>query len=487
MNMVDENPHISARSAAMEDDPWKAVIRCLEARIFAMEELLEVYEKVVLDQTEKLFREISERRRAEEALIDSEGFLGAIIEGLPIPMFVIDKDHRVIYWNNALERHSGIGAWEVIGSNQHYRAFYREERPCIADLLVDHKEDNIPAWYGAKCRKSQVVEGAYACIDFFPIFGGRGAWLYFTAKVIRGANNAIIGAMEAFVDISDRKLAEDEIRRLNEELTLKMEQLITTQQDLVRKEKLASIGLLAGSVGHELRNPLGVMNNAVYFLQSIIPETNTTAREYLEIIKQEIDNSQKIIHDLLDYSRLKAPESKMLPPRELIMETVEGCKIPDNIELELSLADALPAVMVDPLQMERVFLNLLTNAVQAMPGGGTLRITASTASITGNDERGAGKEEPSGAEINRNPRNSNRVPDAGFVEISIEDTGEGIAPENMDKIFQPLYTTKARGIGLGLSICKSLTETNGGRIEVESQLSKGTTFTVALPVAEPNA
>ncbi|MDD2301761.1 MAG: ATP-binding protein [Eubacteriales bacterium] len=124
--------------------------------------------------------------------------------------------------------------------------------------------------------------------------------------------------------------------------------------------------------------------------------------------------------------------------------------------------------------MGQVLRNLVTNAVQAMPGGGTLRINAQRVSSS------KFKVESS----NRKLETSNLQLETDFVEISIKDTGEGISPENMGKLFQPLFTTKSRGIGLGLVVCKNLTEANGGRIEVESKACEGTTFAVVLPVEE---
>ena len=274
-------------------------------------------------------------------------------------------------------------------------------------------------------------------------------------------------------EIEERREAEAEVRRLNEELERIVEersrQLLDAQEELVRKEKLAILGQLSGSVGHELRNPLGVMKNAVYFLKMVLTEADETVKEYLGIIEKEIANSLRIITDLLDFARTKTPQIKAVAVLELLNQSLEGCVIPDNVALRTEMPDALPLLRVDPLQMMQVLTNLVTNAVQAMPDGGSVR-------IGGREIQNCGFQ-PASLESDTRPP----MPEGNWVAISVTDTGEGIAHENMKKLFQPLFTTKAKGIGLGLVVCRNLVEANGGRIEVESKPGKGTTFTVLLP------
>jgi signal transduction histidine kinase len=267
--------------------------------------------------------------------------------------------------------------------------------------------------------------------------------------------------------LTEREKAEEEVLRLNEELEMKVEertmQLIDAQEELVRKEKLATLGQLSGSVGHELRNPMGVISNAVYFLQTVMPDADKTVREYLDIIKSEVNNSQRIITDLLDFTRTKTPRTKPVTVNEVISRSLEKCVLPESVAVNCFIEEGLPLIKVDPFQTGQVFQNLIMNAVQAMPEGGNLRIDARLSPPHPSLDKGG----------------QGLVED--FIEISVTDTGKGISPDNLTKIFQPLFTTKAKGIGLGLTVCKRLTEANGGRIEVESN-SGGTTFTVMLPV-----
>jgi PAS domain S-box-containing protein len=152
--------------------------------------------------------DITERKEAEQKCAENERRLYSIVQGFSIPAFVIGKDHRVIYWNRALERLSNIPAREIVGTRQQWRAFYAQERPCMADLLVDRALEKIPKWYSGKYRKSDLIEEAYEATDFFPDLGKKGRWLRFTAAAIRDSRGDLVGAVETLEDITERKLAE---------------------------------------------------------------------------------------------------------------------------------------------------------------------------------------------------------------------------------------------------------------------------------------
>ncbi|HEX9874488.1 MAG TPA: ATP-binding protein [Deferrimonas sp.] len=268
----------------------------------------------------------------------------------------------------------------------------------------------------------------------------------------------------------------DEFEMLGDSFDKMTASLRAAQEELVRREKLAILGQLAGGVGNELRNPLGVMNNAVFFLRDQLPDPGETVREYLDIIKNEIDSCQRILTDFIDFFRTRPPRMKLVPAGELIARSIERSVIPENVAVAVDLPETLPSLRVDPLQMGQVLVNFILNAIQAMPQGGALNIAARRAhssKLVAHGEAGKTKE--------LSAKSQERGGD--FVEISAADSGEGIAPENLEKLFQPLFTTRSRGVGLGLPISRNLVEANGGWIAVESELGKGTTFTVALPVA----
>lgn len=163
-----------------------------------------------------IIRNITQRKVAEEALRESERRLESIIQGSPIPTFVIGKDHQVIYWNKALEELTRLKAAEMVGSGRHWSAFYSAERPCLADLLVDGDLAAIDRWYAGKHRGSGLIDEAIEIADFFPDLGEEGKWLHCTAVVIRDSQHSLVGAISTIEDVTDRKLAEEKYRSIFE-------------------------------------------------------------------------------------------------------------------------------------------------------------------------------------------------------------------------------------------------------------------------------
>ena len=164
----------------------------------------------------------SESVWAREVFSNGQQSLQSIIGSSPIPAFIIGKDHLIIYWNKALEELSGIKSEEVVGTGQQWRAFYKSERPSIADLLVDGFQKEIPHWYAGKFIKSKLIAGAYEATDFFPELGKKGRWLRFTAAVIRNSKGAVVGAVETLEDITQAKKAEEALLKAHEELEIKV-------------------------------------------------------------------------------------------------------------------------------------------------------------------------------------------------------------------------------------------------------------------------
>jgi len=161
---------------------------------------------------------------AKEVFSNGQQSLKSIMGSSPIPAFIIGKDHLIIYWNKALEELSGIKAQEVVGTGQHWRAFYKTARPCMADLLVERRQKDIQKWYGEKFIKSRLIAGAYEATDFFPELGKKGKWLRFTAATIRNARGSVVGAVETLEDITHGKRAEEALLRAHQELERKVKE-----------------------------------------------------------------------------------------------------------------------------------------------------------------------------------------------------------------------------------------------------------------------
>ncbi len=229
------------------------------------------------------------------------------------------------------------------------------------------------------------------------------------------------------------------------------------EEQLVRQERLATLGQLSGSIAHELRNPLGAIRNAAFFLDMAVDDPDPEVQEALEIVEEQIGRCEGIIHTLLDFVGSRPPERRVMQVNEVVRETLAQVTVPPEVDVTTELDPALPPISADPAQLHQVFTNLMRNAVQAMPEGG--RLTVKTSRL-GHASDGS----------------------AGEVAISIADTGVGIPEEDREKVFEPLVTTKVTGIGLGLAIVRTLVEGHGGQVAVESEVGRGSVFTVRLPV-----
>jgi signal transduction histidine kinase len=239
--------------------------------------------------------------------------------------------------------------------------------------------------------------------------------------------------------------------QLEDEVEDRTKDLEQVQEKLIRSERLAAVGELASGVGHELRNPLNVIRNCAYLLNmSLTDKEDEEALNTLKVLDKQIDIANKIVTDLLDFTRIKPPSMVRVELNNLIRESLSWVIIPNNITVDSKLNGNSLQVNTDAEQISRVFTNIISNAIQAMKGKGELKIE------TGIED--------------------------GLAWTKFTDTGCGIPEENLDKIFEPLFTTKPKGIGLGLAISKRLVEQNGGKIEVTSQTDKGTTFTIKLPL-----
>ena len=261
---------------------------------------------------------------------------------------------------------------------------------------------------------------------------GSGIYVSVTASPIIGEDGKFAGGLALLTDITER-------RRL--------------QAQLVESQRLAAIGETTTMIGHDLRNPLQAMTGTLYIAKRLMSsdekEDRREAAGLLATIDGQIEYMDKIVSDLQDYARPVEADRVETHLPDLVKAIAASLKIPDDVEVSVDIEAKLSSVWLDPLLFRRVLTNLILNAVQAMPKGGKLTITGSRR-------------------------------DGSFA-VAVQDTGVGIAQENLEKVFTPFFTTKAQGQGLGLAVCKRLTEAQGGTIEVASRVGGGSTFTLKIP------
>jgi PAS domain S-box-containing protein len=405
-------------------------------------------------------RDITERKRAERAVQEAREYAESIVDTVREPLVVLDAGLRLIS-----------------ASRSFYQTFQMTPEETERQLLYDlcNRQWDIPRLRELleKVLPENTVFDDFEVEHDFPTLGRR-TMLLNAQRIYRTANETQL-ILLAIEDITERKRAEEELKeyseRLEEIVEERTRELRDAQEQLIRREKLAVLGQLAGGVGHELRNPLGAIKNAAYFLNMVLEEPESEVKEAMEIMAKEVATSEKIISSLLDFARAKPPTRRKVDVNDLVRNALSRATVPEKVEVVTQLEE-LPAILADPDQLGQVFANIILNGFQAMPEGGQLVVKTS--------------------EVSEKP------PRSGWVAVSFADTGVGIPEENLGKLFEPLFTTKAKGIGLGLAVTRTLVEGHGGTIEIQSpstlrrgsgqaglrtgEVGKGSTFTVRLPI-----
>jgi PAS domain S-box-containing protein len=376
------------------------------------------------------FEDITEHRQAERALQESENRFRGLVEGTAAGVGIVDLEGRLTYVNKALADLMGSTTQELSG------------QPFVNYLHPEDREKVLTIFLRGASSGNEAP-------DFeFRVIRKDGSSKYLWTRPTRlTAQSKIIGFEAIIVDITERKQMESELRRYSEHL----EDLVQERTKALQKaQRMATIGELAAMVGHDLRNPLTGITGAVYYLRKKLgPKANKREQEMLQLIEQEIGHADKIISELLEYSREIRLELAQTDAKSIVGDALKSVKISSRIRV-LNSAKRDLRIELDASQIRRVLVNLIRNAVEAMPKGGTLRITS--------------------RESNDN------------LELNIADTGEGMTKETVENLWNPLYTTKSTGIGLGLPTAKRLVEAHGGFMTVETKLGRGSTFTVTLPL-----
>lgn len=274
-------------------------------------------------------------------------------------------------------------------------------------------------------------------------------------SLIKDSAGKIIGHLSSGEDITDRRRNEEELEKYREHLEVLVEErtkeLMDAQEHLMLSERLAALGEYSGNISHELRNPLGVIGSSVYYLKIKLKDADAKTRQHLDRIKTSVDSSTAIIESLLNLTRMQEPHLVRLSLIFATDNAVITSRVPSTAKVIKDFPEKDVWVNADQDQPRMAFKNVINNAVDAMGGKGTLTLT-----------------------VRRITR--------GLAEASFADTGPGIESKNLDKVFQPLFSTKAKGIGFGLSIARMIIEKHGGTIAAKSKPGKGATIIIKLPL-----
>lgn len=453
-------------------------------------------------------------------------------EGSPIATFVINADHVVTHYNTACALLLGVPASDVIGQRGLGQIFYGTQQPVMADLIVNGAMiDIISDLYQNTYRSSLIIPDAYEAEEFFPQLGTSGRWLFFTAAALKNSDGQIVGAIETFQDITERKIAETafmksqleieqmveqrtaqlaevnttlrsdverreqveyELTKRNSELNLLNAKLVTAQEHLVQSEKLASIGQLAAGVAHEINNPIGYIFSNYGMLETYL----VTLFEMLSVYESAEQNySDPNLAKELQAKRL-ALEVEFLKEDipDLMRESKEGIvrvrKIVQDLK-DFSHVDAtLEWSFTNLNQGIDSTLNVVNNEVkykadivkeygeippvQCLPS----QINQVVMNLVVNAAHALGPERGK-IWIRTGVEN-----ESAWIEVA--DNGSGIPKEVLPRIFDPFYTTKpvGKGTGLGLSLSYGIIQKHHGQIEVHTEVGKGTTFRLTVPLLQ---
>ena len=399
-------------------------------------------------------------QRRDSDLQASENRLRQVIDLVPHMIFAKDRAGRFIMCNKALADNFGTTVDKVLSST--HEEMHQMHK---AEEAQQMHEDDL-----------KVIDSGIALHLEETLTDKNGDVIYLKTTKIPFSQSgtqedAILGIA---INITHEKMVENELRKAHDDLQKannELEQRVSErtaevfqyQQKLIRQEKLATVGQVSGSIAHELRNPLGAIKQSIFFLNRYLQkhhlvEDHPKFTEHLKIMDEELKTSDHVITSLLDMSRVKKMERKEVELQSMIEDLQTRCRIfpPKQFKTEVSPS---PLYMdADPVQLRQVLVNLVNNAKEATSPDGTIQVSA---------------------KLNEEIRS---------VIIKVSDNGSGIPKDSLERIFEPLYTTKNKGTGLGLSICKQIIEEHHhGRMEVESIEGEGTHFIIHLPLDKPDA
>lgn len=395
--------------------------------------------------------DITERKMLESTLLDQRNFTSSLIRSSTVAMFVLDNEHQVQVWNTACENLTGCLQADMLGSKDHWKAFYENPRPTLADVLLDGDFDRLPKMYSHVSRSTQNPNG-YRAEGWFAQINGKDRYLMVEAAPIFDRQGNRTHVLETISDLTENKSLEEQLLHI---------------------QKVESIGQLAGGIAHEFNNILAVILGYGQVMRKGL-EPDSTNMNDLEQILTAAERAAILTKGLLAYSRKQHVLPKNLDVSVLVHTTLKSFSriLGDDIIINESLDAAPLIVYADQSLLTQVFMNLMANARDAMPNGGELGIHTGIKVLD---------------EAYVTPFCS--IPPGKYALISISDSGHGIEEHNIKKIFEPFFTTKDvdKGTGLGLAVVYGIVAQHNGFISVSSAAGRGTTFDLYLSLVEQEA
>jgi PAS domain S-box-containing protein len=398
-------------------------------------------------QREDLIREVAERKKAEMRFQQ-------VVEAAEEWIWEVDRDGLYTYSSAVVEKILGYKPEEIVGKKYFYDLFLPEDREYM-------KKEALEAIAARQPFRNFINRNLHK--------DGHVVWLDTSGTPVFDEKGVFFGYRGVDTDVTERKKAEEGLK----EAYIKLKEI---QEQLIQAEKLNAVGQLASGVAHEVRNPLAIILQGVDFLETKIPSSSGDIFEVLAMLRENIKRADKIINDLLDFSRaahLNLAPSDLGLVLETSLDLVKTRFRFDNIVIEKEIKKDIPLVLADKNRLEQVFINILLNAIQAMPEGGKVTVRSYDKKL---------EEIRNG--IGKRAQDSFYFGEMAAI-VEIEDTGCGIPEENLKKIFDPFFTTKGQGgSGLGLSVSRNIIHMHRGLIHAESTPGKGTKVTIILKLAE---
>ena len=392
------------------------------------------------------FDDITERRRAEDLVKKERERFSLILDGNPIPSFVIDREHRVVLWNRACESLTGVSKEEVLGRLVDSAIFYPgSTRPILVDLVLKMDMESMERLYGKKyLARCSFHPEAFEASDQLMMAGGKKD-IYFLAARLKDSNGEIIGAIETLQDVTER---------------------VALQRQLRQTQKMEAIGTLAGGIAHDFNNVLTVILGYTEIAMDDLPGGSRTHRSLEQVFNAGI-RAKDLVRQILTFSRQGEQERQPVRISRIAKEALHFLRasLPSTITIRQKITSDSALVLADATQIHQVLMNLCTNAAHAMrETGGELEVALAAVNLNA---------ATAGPDLAPGP----------YVKLTVSDTGHGMDREVMERIFDPYFTTKkpGEGTGMGLSVVHGIVRGYGGAIRVSSESGSGTAFEILIP------